>query len=306
MKIRFAHILAFGVFLSALAAPLSAQDLGPHIKKVAEGIYVETTGGGNSNCGIILTQDGVVLIDSGHNPTDSREVLSAVKKLTSLPIRFLLHTEPHPDHVTGDFVFSPPAVVIAREGVGESIRKNYNPNYYKNLMDQSQEMRDALSGYKTVYPQIEYHDKMTLTVGERTFVLLTLKNVHSEADTAIWLPKERVLFAASAAVPDRFNNLRTFVTIPDILNATKMMKALNPEIVIPGHGNPGTIKIFDDSDQYYKLLMERVGKMAGDGKSLDQIKKELRMPEYDNWIGKDRWDSNVEAAYRAVQAGYGK
>jgi cyclase len=306
MRNRFALIAVCGIFLSVFVAPLAAQDLGPQFKKIVEGIYVQSAGGGNSNCGIVLTQDGVVLIDSGHNPTDSRAVLSAVKKLTSLPIRFLINTEPHPDHVTGDFVFSPPAVVIAGEGASASIRKNYDPNWNKNLMEQSPEMRDAFSGYRTVFPQIEYHDKMTLTVGERTFVLLRIKNVHSEADTAIWLPKERVLFSAAAAVPDRFNNIRPFVSIPDILNATKMMKALNPEIVIPGHGTPGTTKIFDDSDRYYELLLERVGKMMRDGKSLDQIKQELRMPEYDNWLAKNRFDTNIEAAYRAVQAGYGK
>ena len=60
----------------------------------------------------------------------------------------------------------------------------------------------------------------------------------SEADTAVWLPKERVLFSASGIVVDQINIFRPFVTIPDILAAAKMMKALNPEHVIPGHGNP--------------------------------------------------------------------
>ena len=50
-----------------------------------------------------------------------------------------------------------------------------------------------------IVPQIEYKDRMTINLGERTFELIYLKNVHSEADTAIWLPKERVLFASSAA-----------------------------------------------------------------------------------------------------------
>jgi glyoxylase-like metal-dependent hydrolase (beta-lactamase superfamily II) len=304
MKIKFALMIVYVAFLSVFAASLPAQDLGPQFKKIKDGIYVQTANDLNSNCGIILTRDGVVLIDSGHNPTDSLAVLNAVRKLTTLPIRFLINTENHPDHVTGDFVFSPPTVVIAGEGASDGIRKNYNPDYYKNLMEQSKEMRDAFLGYQTVYPQIEYHEKMTLTVGERTLVLLTLKNVHSDADTAIWLPQERVLFSASAAVPNRFNNIRSFVTIPDILNATKMMKALNPEIVVPGHGSPGTTKIFDDSDQFYELLVARVAKMVRDGKSLDQIKQDLRMPEYDNWLVKDRFPTNVEAAYRAVKAGY--
>ena len=304
MTHRLVRILVYGAFFLAFIAPLSAQDLGPQFKKVAEGIYVQEANDLNSNCGIILTQDGVVLIDSGHNPTDSRAVLGAVKKLMSLPILFLINTEPHPDHVTGDFIFSPPAIVIAGEGATDAIKKNYDPNWNKNLMEQSAEMREAFSGYRTVTPQIEFHATMTLHVGERTFVLLSIKNVHSEADSAVWLPKERVLFSAAAAVPNRFNNIRTFVSIPDILNATKTMKALNPEVVIPGHGAPGTTKIFDDSDQFYELLLERVAQMVREGKSLDQIKQELRMPEYDNWLAKNRFDTNVEAAYRAVQAGY--
>ena len=63
----------------------------------------------DSNCAIILTQEGVVLIDSGNTPVDSQAVMKAVKQLTSQPVRFLIDTEPHTDHTTGHFVFSPPA-----------------------------------------------------------------------------------------------------------------------------------------------------------------------------------------------------
>src|SRR5712692_2759290 len=200
---------------------LSAQDLGPQIQKFKEGIYVYVGKNLNSNCGIVLTQDGVVLIDSGHNPTDSRAILAAVKQLTSLPVRFLLDTEPHPDHTTGHFVFSPPAVVIAHEGAAESMknREREDPERIKKLAAVSPEMQTALEGYRFIPPHIEYRQKMTLNMGERTFELMYLKGVHSEADTAVWLPKERVLFSASAAVVKQYNILRPFVTIPDILAA---------------------------------------------------------------------------------------
>jgi glyoxylase-like metal-dependent hydrolase (beta-lactamase superfamily II) len=144
---------------------------------------------------------------------------------------------------------------------------------------------------------------MTLKVGERTFELLYLKSVHSESDTAVWLPKERVLFSAAGVVVNQINNLRPIVSIPDILAAVKMMKSLNPAYVVPGHGTPGTAKIFEDSEAYYALLLERVGKLAREGKSLDQIKKEVRMPEYQHWAAQERFPTNVEAAYRAVKGG---
>lgn len=301
MKLRASLI---GFFVSCLLLSVSfvsAQDLGPHFRKIKEGIYVYSANEANSNCGIILTSEGVVLVDSGHNPPDSRAVLEGVKKLTSQPVRFLVDTEVHPDHTTGHFVFSPPAVVINHAGAPEAMKKAHDPERGKRLAEQSPEMRVAAQGYRLVTPHIEYRDKMTLTLGDRTMELLYLKNSHSEADTAIWLPTERVLFAASVAVPNSLNNIRPFVTIPDMLSSMKLMKSLNPEVVIPGHGLPGTTKLFDDTERYYTLLVDRVGKMVQEGKSLDQIKQELRMPEYASWAAQDRMPTNIEAAYRAVK-----
>ena len=221
-----------------------------------------------------------------------------------MPVRFLIDTEPHADHTTGHFVFSPPAVIIAAEGAGELMRgaRRNAPDRTEKLAATSPEMKAALEGYRFITPQIEYHDKMTLYVGERTFNLMYLKGVHSEADTAIWLPKERVLFSASAFVNQQINIFRPFVTIPDILAAGKMLKALNPEHVVPGHGKPGTVKIFEDGEQYYALLVNRVGAMVKAGKSLDEIKKDLKMPEYASWASQDRMPTNVDAAYRMIAA----
>lgn len=300
MKAKLRLFLAGLIYLASVAVA-QAQDLGPQIRKVKDGIYVYVGKELNSNAGIVLTQEGVVLVDSGHNPTDSRAILSAVKKLTSQPVRFLIDTEPHGDHTTGHFVFSPPAIVIAHEGATDSMKKAYSPERNEKLMAGSPEMRAAFDGFRMITPHMEYRQKMTLNLGERSFELMYLKGVHSEADTAVWLPKERVLFSASGIVVNQFNILRPFVTIPDILAASKMMKGLNPEHVIPGHGTPGTVQIFDDTEKYYALLLERVGKMAKEGKSLDQIKKEVRMPEYDHWATKERFPTNVEAAYKAVK-----
>jgi cyclase len=301
MKIRAGAVLFSVFYLLLTTSHLSAQDLGPLFKKMKDGIYVYTGKPSESNCTIILTQEGVVLIDSGNIPVDSQAVMKAVKQLTSQPIRFLINTEPHTDHTTGHFVFSPPAIIIAAAGAGESMRQAYNPERMKKMMAEPGEMGAAAKGYRLITPHIEYRDQMTLNLGERTFQLYYLKNVHSEADTAIWLPKERVLFTAASVGVKRFNNLRPFVSIPDTLAAIKMMKALNPEIVIPGHGDPGTVKILDDMERYYNSLMDRVKQMAQQGKSLDEIKKELRIPGTEDWEGKDRFPNNIEAAYRAVK-----
>ena len=110
----------------------------------------------------------------------------------------------------------------------------------------------------------------------------------------------RVLFAGSAAIPNSLNNVRPFVTIADLLAAAKMLRSLNPEVVVPGHGSFGTTKIFDESEKSYTLLLERVRAMVKAGKSREQIGIELSMPESAGWAYQERMPSNIDAAYRAA------
>ena len=146
-----------GIWLLLIARPSVAQDLGPYFLKIRDGIYVygrDDIPGRDptSNCGIIITQEGVVLIDSGPNPPDSLAILAAVKKLTSQPIRFLINTETHNDHTTGNFVFSPPAVVIASAGASAGIKSYYSAKRNEKLMAESAEMRDSFRGFRLVTP----------------------------------------------------------------------------------------------------------------------------------------------------------
>jgi len=286
--------------ISCAAAQNSPPDLGPGFTQVKDGIYVFAPDQTTTTCSFVVTQEGVVMIDACNSPLHSRNMLAAIKKVTDKPILFLIDTETHSDHTGNHFVFSPPARIINAEGAGAGMKKEYNPKRAETLAAQSPEMREALKGEKMIPPHIEYRDRMTLNVGERTFELIYLKNVHSFADTAVWMPKERVLFASSAANVRTFLNLRPAVVLPDVLASYKLMKSLNPEIVVAGHGQPTTTKIFDEYEGYYTLLMKRVGEMAAKGRSLDQIKKELKMPEYADWNGQDRLGVNIDAAYKSV------
>jgi cyclase len=301
MKIGLIGGLFVWLWMLAMSFSVRAQDLGPGFTKVKDGIYVYAAKEGNSTCSVVLTEEGPVIIDTCQTPPDTHRLMDGVKKLTDKPVRFVIDTEVHNDHTFGHWVFSPPAIVVNAEGATEGMKKGFDPKRVETLAAQSPEMREAIKGYKMITPQIEYRNKMTINLGERTFELLYLKNVHSEADTAIWLPKERVLFAASAANVKSIINLRPFVRIPDVLASYKLMKSLNPEIVVPGHGAVSTTKIFDEYEAFYNLLVKRVGEMAAQGKSLDEIKKELKMPEYADWAGQNNLPQNITVAYESIK-----
>jgi len=294
-------ILLPALFVLLSYALSAAQDLGPGFHKIKDGIYTFAPDATTTTCSFIVTQEGVVMIDSCNSPLHSRNMLAAIKKVTDKPIMFLIDTETHGDHTGNHFIFSPPATIINAEGAAAGMRKEYNPKRAETLAMKSAELREAVKGEKLIVPHVEYKDRMTINLGERTFELLYLKNVHSFADTAVWLPKERVLFASSAANVRTFINLRPAVVLPDVIASYKLMKSLNPEVVVAGHGQPTTTKIFDEYEGYYTLRMKRVGDMAAQGKSLDEVKKELKMPEYADWNGQDRLGVNIDAAWKVVK-----
>src|SRR5262245_7753509 len=301
MKARLSGVFFVSIFILYWAGSAQAQELGPGFHKIKDGIYTFAPDATTTTCSFVVTQEGVVMIDSCNSPLDSRKMLAAIKKVTDKPITFFIDTETHSDHTANHFIFSPPATIINHQGAGAGMKKEYDPKRAETLAAKSPEMRAALEGSRMIAPQIEYKDRMTINLGERTFELIYLKNVHSEADTAIWLPKERVLFASSAANVRRFLNLRPSVVIPDVLASYKLMKSLNPEIVVTGHGPPTTTKVFDEYEGFYTLLLKRVGDMAAQGKSLAEIKNELKMPEYADWHDQDRLGANIDAAYKSVK-----
>src|SRR5262245_58760535 len=143
MKVRSLVGFLFVASFLGFSAPSSAQEFGPQFKKINDGIYVYTAQVNDSNVTIIETQEGVVLIDTGQTPKDSHVVMAAVKKLTSRPLRFIIHTEPHSDHTVGNFVFSPPAIVIAHQGATDSMRKAENPATIEKRAAASPEMQEA-------------------------------------------------------------------------------------------------------------------------------------------------------------------
>jgi cyclase len=295
----FALCAALSSFL--FAGSLPAQDLGPGFHKIKDGIFTFAPDQTTTTCSMVVTTDGVLMIDSCNDSVDSKKMLAAVKKVTDKPIRFLVDTETHNDHTWNHFVFSPPAVVVNAQGAAEGMKKGLDPKRAETLAKRSPETAEVVKNYKFIAPQIEYKDRLTIQLGERTFEVIYLKNVHSETDSVIWLPKERILFAGSAANVKTMINLRPHVRFSDVFAGYKVMRGLNPEIVVPGHGPPTTAKIFDEYEGFYTLLMKRVDEMAKQGKSLEEIKKELKMPEYADWAGQDRLGANIDVAYASIK-----
>ena len=97
------NLIALAAILSVSAS--SAQDLGQGFHKIKDGIYTFAPDQTTTTCSFVVTQEGVVVIDSCNNPLQSRNLLAAIRKVTDKPVLFLINTETHGDHSGNNFVF---------------------------------------------------------------------------------------------------------------------------------------------------------------------------------------------------------
>src|ERR1700752_2751763 len=166
MKARIGSFAVLLVVLISVGFVAQAQDLGPGFHKIKDGIYTFAPDQGTTTCSFVVTDAGVVMIDSCNSPLDSRRMAAAIKKVTDKPVMFLIDTETHADHTGNHFIFSPPAIVINAEGAAAGMRKEYNPKRAQELAAKSAELSEAVKGEKMIAPHIEYKDRMTLNLGE--------------------------------------------------------------------------------------------------------------------------------------------
>jgi glyoxylase-like metal-dependent hydrolase (beta-lactamase superfamily II) len=112
-------VLRFGLVAFAVASLAGSAGAitgpKPEFRKIADGVYAYIGKLNDANALAIVTNEGVVIADTGNNTTDARELLNDIKSVTSQPVRYVVITQNHGDHVGGTPLFSPPATVIVHE-----------------------------------------------------------------------------------------------------------------------------------------------------------------------------------------------
>jgi cyclase len=158
-------------------------------------------------------------------------------------------------------------------------------------------LRATYQDFRVALPHITYRDKMSLELGGRQFELYHLENSHTQGDTAIWLPREGILFSGSTLYTSRAPNIRDGSTT-GMLKGIDFLATLNPKVVIPGHGPLGEAKDIQQMKQYLSLLRQRVGEEIKKGKKLDEIKTSVKLPEFSHWDrAAQTLPENIESAY---------
>src|SRR3989441_8413648 len=199
------------------------------MKQLTTNVFVET-GLRGSNHGIVTTSDGIVMIDSPHKPSDAMRLRADVERHGRL--RYILNTEPHGDHWTGNAYFDAP--VVAHEGVSARILATDMTAHVARIASFGPEEPKLLEGYRPNAPVITFQSEMKLHVGNHTFRLVHMPG-HTAYQAAVIVEEEGVVFTSD----NIFCKVHTWLQEADPalwLQALDRLRRVGAETLVPGHG----------------------------------------------------------------------
>ncbi|MBM3342416.1 MAG: MBL fold metallo-hydrolase [Betaproteobacteria bacterium] len=228
----------------------------------------------NHQAMFIVTNAGVIVTDpvAYGRPNGGQQYLDEIRKITDQPIRYVIYSHHHFDHIAGGQVFKDAgATFIAHWRAKERLERLKDPH--------------------TVIPDEAVSDRgRTITLGGTRLELTYHGLNHSDSTLVMRLPKERIVFIVDTipvgAVPGRgmidFHPLET----EDFM---KKVLAMDWDRLIPGHPGPGDrLGTKKDVEEQLKLLQTASATMkelAQQGKCWDSAEKEFRLPDYEKWPG---------------------
>jgi cyclase len=271
-------------------------------KKLAEGVYAYVGKLNDANAMAIVTSQGVVVVDTGNNQPESRNLLKSIQSVTTQPIRYVVITQNHGDHIGGTTLFSPPATVIVHDKVARSLAA-MKPYQIRSWRKRFPERADALKDLNPIDTVISFPDRMRLNLGGKVIELLYIDDAYNIGDVAVWLPQDGVLHAGFAGYKERHPDLRpdySHGTTWGMLKQLEAMIALKPKIVVPAHGPVGDVKDLGVVVDYLLLARQKVRAMMDQGMPLAEVEKKFDMHEYKGWDRDEHLSWTAETVYREL------
>ena len=290
------------------------------LQPLAGGVHALFGRGGN--VGFLVGPDAVLVIDSQFKDI-APGIVAQIKKVTDKPIKYLINTHHHGDHVGGNEIFRPFAVIIAHDNVRkymlaspaeilrdfparvEAAQKAGNQDAVKQLSDQI-DWAKKVKVEEIPAPVLTYDHELRIHVGDETLQIWHTPPAHTDGDTVIYFEKANVAHLGDVG----FNKVIPVIDVAHggtpkgYLGAIDNVLARLPAnvTIIPGHGEVTNVDGMKGLRKYIEDLTTAAQKAKAAGKSKDDFVKEVELPAYKDWNGYPaRFKSNAGAAYDEVR-----
>ncbi|MBL8389137.1 MAG: MBL fold metallo-hydrolase [Hydrogenophaga sp.] len=242
----------------------------------------------NANIGLVVTQAGAVLIDTGASFQSARQIAEAAKKVTPQPIRWVINTGGQDHRWMGNGYFKAQGAEIMAHADAEADMKARGP---EQLKANAPVLKEKLDGTEIVLPTRWLKDANTrLELGGTVIEVVHRRGGHTPGDSMVWLPRSGVVFTGDVVYVDRILGLHPVSKTKTWVESFEALEALNPKVVVPGHGRVTTLaQAQKDTGQLLKALRAHMGKAVEAGTDMDAAIKSFDAAPYRHLKHVDVW-----------------
>lgn len=269
----FVHAQASG------AGEIREKDIPIRVTEVAPGLFFQYHHQESNNAWLV-TDDGVLVIDTRQHPRRAEELLVAIRKTTDKPIRWVVNTHAHGDHYFGNSVFKREgATLIAHRDTAGMMKQLYSVEMKRRQGYFKQRQYDPGEAV-LVLPDVTFDSTLTLNLGGRTVELLYLGAGQNPGDTFVRFPKERVLFAGGPFSKNSWPNPSFTPSMAGWIDVLRKIAAMDVDVYLGGHGDIGNrqdvlqeARMLEDFD---RGMRDAVAK----GMSSEEIVRNVKFEQY--------------------------
>lgn len=263
------------------------------VEDLGGGLYAYVQPDGSwmiNNTGFLVGRDGVTCVDSCSTERRTRAFRQALAQVTGEPVRVLVNTHSHPDHITGNALFNQ-AAIVAHEATRTEVLAGFPPIHH---IFQPYEPGNL----PTAAPFLTYTDGLTLWVDDlRCEVRYVGTPAHTTNDSIVWVPERSVLYAGDLV----FNGGTPFLMSGSIAGAVKVLTEeiapLGAATIVPGHGPVCGPEVIDRVLGYLAFVQATAEKAKAAGVSPLEAARETDLGEYAAWTDPERIVGNLHRAY---------
>jgi quinoprotein relay system zinc metallohydrolase 2 len=304
-------LVAAAVAISVFLAPVNcaAQHDEFLISPVAQGVYahfgqVALTNPGNAgdiaNLGIIVGRDAVAVVDTGGSVAVGQALLAAIRGITDKPIRYVINTHEHPDHIFGNAAFQGSATFVGHHNLPVELQK-HGTFYLHSFRDALGPV--AIEQVRIIPPTVLVTDEMTLDLGDRRLRLTAWRPAaHTDCDLTVLDESTGVLFAGDLVFLQHVPVLDG--SLIGWLSVLPRLAMLPARIVVPGHGQhtgPWP-RALDDERRYLSALASDTRRLIAAGAPMAQAIPQIAQSERGQWTLFDDYNPrNATAAFSELE-----
>lgn len=249
------------------------------VRKVADDVFalVGPLGGretanlaNNATYGVVITSEGVILVNSGGTYKGARRIHNVIKTITDKPVRIVINTDAQYHSWFGnDYFRSQGAKIIANRKTVQDQKARTNDQL---LILERDLGKAALEGTQAAYADQEFDDNLKFTFGGRTLEIHSVGPAHTPADAFVWLPAEKLIFSGHIVYVERMLSVRSYSQAGKWIKAFETMAGFEPVQIVPGHGHPATLDTARrDTYDYLRFLREAVTEFMDAGGDITDV-----------------------------------